>query len=189
MKQPHELTITIRKLEDLFIDRIEENPLLPEWEADAGIQRVANYLKTRRLGRGVRVIVRVPDTLEITPVMRERLDAAIQRYCDSRIRENQVERRFTILTGLVGLTYSIMVSVLISLSASWLLTQLPLAPWLYNGLSGIFVITAWAILWGPLEAIFYDWLPNFATIRVFRTIQRGEFIIEQVKMSEPGPVF
>jgi cellulose synthase/poly-beta-1,6-N-acetylglucosamine synthase-like glycosyltransferase len=188
--EPHHVTITIRKLEDLFVDRIEENPLVPEWEANAGIQRVADYLQTRRLGRGVHVTVRIPDTLPMTAARREKVHAAILRYCDSRIRENRDARRFTIFTGLIGLAYSAAVSIFLSLVTSWALSLLTVLPlWLYEGLAVILVVAAWAILWGPLQAVFYDWLPNFVNIRVYRTIQRGAFTFEHVKMSEPEPDF
>ncbi|MFN8377824.1 MAG: hypothetical protein U0452_04060 [Anaerolineae bacterium] len=76
---PHHVTITIHRLRDLFVDSIDDNLLVSEWEADAGVQRVADYLKTRRLARGVNVTVRVPDTLDLTPARIDRARAAIDR--------------------------------------------------------------------------------------------------------------
>ena len=57
---PHQVTVTIHKPADLFIDSPDENPMQPEWEADSGMERIFNHLKTRRLARGVRVVGRKP---------------------------------------------------------------------------------------------------------------------------------
>ncbi|MFN8377825.1 MAG: hypothetical protein U0452_04065 [Anaerolineae bacterium] len=73
---------------------------------------------------------------------------------------------------------------MISIGLGWLLGQLGLPEWLHDTLELLYIVAAWAILWGPLEAVCYSWLPNFLSIRVYRTIKRGEFAFEQVTMSE-----
>ncbi len=186
---PHEITITIRKPEDLFKDSPDENPMQPDWEADSGMQRVADFLKTRRLGKGVRMTIQYPDTLEVRADSKERLAQAIGRYCDARITENAREREFIIQTGLTGLSYSLIVSIILAVGMSWLVEQLPLAPWLSTLLVGLFTIGSWAILWGPLAAIFFDWLPKWTAIRVYRTIKRGDVILKPVTLIESDSVF
>ncbi|HYO87477.1 MAG TPA: hypothetical protein VER79_02455, partial [Candidatus Limnocylindrales bacterium] len=186
---PHEITITIRKPEDLFRDFPDENPMQPDWEADSGMQRVADFLKTRRLRKGILVTIQHPDTLVIPPDGMEKLHQAIDRYCDARIAENARERKFTIQTGLTGFSYSIVVSVLIFLVMGWLVPLLALPAFLNTVLTGLYTIGAWAIIWGPIEAIFYDWLPNWTAIRVYRAIKRGEFILKPIPMSATMPVF
>jgi hypothetical protein len=182
---PYEVTITIFKLRDLFVDSIDDNPLISEWEADAGIQRVANALITRPLTSEVKVTVRVPDALELTPARLERVQAAIERYCDARISENQRERRFTILTGLISLTYSVVLWVVITILFNALLTSFSLPDWLIITADLFYVLAAWALLWGPIESVLFTWLPNQLNVRVFRTIRRGKFTYVPVKMSEP----
>jgi hypothetical protein len=179
---PHHVTITILKLQDLFVDSIDDNPLISEWEADAGIQRVANYLLIRPLVSNLRVTVRIPDTLEMPASALERVHAAIDRYCYARISENQRERRFTVQTGLIGLAYGGALWVVLSTVMDWILEQLGLPGWLYNTLDLVYILIAWAVLWGPLEAIFFSWLPNFLAIRVYRVIKRAEFVFEPAKM-------
>lgn len=179
----HDVTITIQKLQDLFVDSIDDNPLVSEWEADAGIQRVANYLMTRPLARHVHVTVRVPDTLELTPARTERIRAAINRYLDARISENQRERHYTILTGLISLAYSIVLFVVISVLLNAVLTSITLPSWFLVTVDLFYVLAAWALLWGPIESILFTWLPNQLSIRVYRTIRRGEFAFVPVQMS------
>ncbi len=186
---PHQITISIRKPVDLFVDSPDENPMQPDWEANSGMQRVADYLKTRRLRRGVRVTIQYPETLELPTDGKERLTQAIGRYCDARVEENARERKFTIQTGLTGLAYSVVVAILLAGVLGWLVSILPLSAWMETALTGLYTVGAWAIVWGPLEAIFYDWLPNWTAIRVYRAIKRGEFVLEPVKMSDPATIF
>ena len=182
---PYPITITIFRLRDLFVDSIDDNPLISEWEADAGIQRVANELLTRPLTRNVHVTIRVPDSLELTPARMERAQAAIDRYCDARISENQRERRFTILTGLISLAYSAALWIVITLALNAILSSITMPNWLVVTADLFYILAAWALLWGPLESILFTWLPNLLAIRVYRTILRAKFTFEPVKMSEP----
>jgi tetrahydromethanopterin S-methyltransferase subunit F len=192
--EPHEITITIRKPEDLFVDSSDENPMQPDWEADSGLQRVADFLTVRRLRRGVRIIVQYPDTWHIPPEGPEALKEAVDRYCDARIAENSRIRKFTILTGLTGLAYGVLVSLLLSIVFTWLLSILPFPEWLESSLVGLVGIAVWAIVWGPLAAIFFDWLPNWTAIRVYRTIKRGQFVLTptqrgtEKRIFQPGPL-
>ena len=186
---PHEVTITIRKPEDLFIDSADENPLQPDWEADSGLQRIFDFLKNRRLRHGVRVTIQYPDTLEVPDHGRNLLMQAINRYCDARIAENQRERRFTIQTGLTGLAYGVVVSLLLSVVLTWLIGVLPFPEWMETSLAGLVGIAVWAIVWGPLAAIFFDWLPNWTAIRVYKTIKRGEFSLKAIQIDDTAGVF
>ena len=186
---PHQVTVTIHKPADLFIDSPDENPMQPEWEADSGMERIFNHLKTRRLARGVQVTIQYPDTLDVPADGAQRLKEAIDRYSDARISENAQERKFTILTGLTGLTYGLLVSVLLSVLFTWLLSVLPLPEVLEASLTGLVGIAVWAIVWGPLAAIFFDWLPNWTAIRVYRTIKRGEFVLKPTHFEAPSATF
>ena len=186
---PHNVTITIFRLQDLFVDSIDDNPLISEWEADAGIQRVANALLTRPLTSSVHVTVRVPDTMDLTPAREERARAAIDRYCDARISENQRERRFTIQSGLISLAYSTVIWIVITVLLNVVLTSITLPQWLIVTADLFYILAAWALLWGPIESILFTWLPNQLSVRVFRTIKRGHFVFEPVKLSEPDDEF
>jgi hypothetical protein len=182
---PHHIAITIFRLRDLFVDSIDENPLVSEWEADAGIQRVADQLQTRPLTRDVHLTIRVPETLELTPARIERVQAAIIRYCDARISENRRERHYTILTGLISLAYSAAIWAVITLAFTVLFTSITFPDWFVVTADLFYILAAWALLWGPLESILFSWLPNLFAIRVYRTIRRATFTFESVKMSEP----
>ncbi|MBL8146843.1 MAG: hypothetical protein JNL34_10705 [Anaerolineae bacterium] len=186
---PHQIAVTIHKPADLFIDSPDENPMQPEWEAESGMERIFNYLKTRRLARGVQVTIQYPDTLDIPANAMQRLKEAIDRYSDARISENAQERKFTILTGLTGLAYALAVSVLLSVLLTWLLSVLPLPELLETSLAGLAGIAVWAIVWGPLAAIFFDWLPNWTAIRVYRTIKRGEFVLKPIHLEGTDALF
>jgi hypothetical protein len=186
---PHEITITIHKPEDLFVDSPDENPMQPEWEANSGMQRIFNFLKTRRLRHGVRVTIQYPDNLVIPAGGTERLMEAIHRYSDARIAENQQERKFTILTGLTGLAYGLAVSLLLSVFFSFLLSLVILPDWIESSVMGLVTIGVWAIVWGPLAAIFFDWLPNWTAIRVYRTIKRGQFELKPIRIGAPTRLF
>lgn len=186
---PHKITVTIHKPADLFIDSPDENPMQPEWEADSGMQRIFNHLKTRRLARGVQVTIQYPDTLDIPANGAQRLKEAIDRYSDARISENAQERKFTILTGLIGLAYGIVVSLLLSAVLTWLVSALLLPEWLDASLTGLVGIAVWAIVWSPLAAIFFDWLPNWTAIRVYHAIKRGEFILKPIHLEATETLF
>ncbi|MFN8377822.1 MAG: hypothetical protein U0452_04050 [Anaerolineae bacterium] len=186
---PHQVTVTIRKPADLFVDSSDENPMQPDWEADSGMQRIFNHLKTRRLARGVHVTIQYPDTATIPDDGWPRLKAAIDRYSDARIAENKQERKFTILTGLTGLAYGVVVSLLLSVTFTWLLSVLPFPEWLESSLTGLVGIAVWAIVWGPLAAIFFDWLPNWTAIRVYRTIKHGQFELKPIHIEDTQTTF
>jgi tetrahydromethanopterin S-methyltransferase subunit F len=186
---PHQVIITIRKPEDLFRDSPDDNPMQPEWEANSGMQRVFNHLKTRRLRRGVHVTIQHPTTLDVPAHAMERLKAAIDRYCDARIAENAQERKFTILTGLTGFAYGIVISVLLSTVLATVSTALQFDDVLAGVVNGLATIAVWAIVWGPLAAIFFDWLPNWTAIRVYRTIKRGQYELKPIVMDEETRLF
>lgn len=186
---PHQITITIHKPADMFVDSSDDNPMQPEWEADSGMQRIFNHLKTRRLGRGVQVTIQHPDSVEVPADGLTQLKAAIDRYSNARISENAQERKFTILTGLTGLAYGVVVSLVLSVILNWLLSILPLPEWLETSLVGLVGIAVWAIVWGPLAAIFFDWLPNWTAIRVYRTIKRGQFELKPIHIEETNSLF
>jgi hypothetical protein len=186
---PHQITITIRKPADLFMNSQDDNPMQPGWEANAGIQRVFNFLKTRRLFRGVVITIQHPDTLQLPPNAETVLRTAVGRYCDARIAENQQERKFIIQTGATGFTYGLAVSVLLSAVLNTLVVSLEMSDALGQLVSGVATIAVWAIVWGPLGAIFYEWLPNWTAIRVYRTIKRGTMVLKPVTLDEPEPLF
>lgn len=186
---PYEVTITIRKPEDLFVDSADENPFQPDWEADSGIRRVVDFLKVRRLRRGVRITVQYPNTLQATPEGQTLMKEAVSRYCDARIEENSRERKFTILTGLTGLAYGLAVSLLLSAGLTWLLSILVLPDWLESSMAGLAGIAVWAIVWGPLAAIFFDWLPNWTEIRVYRTIKNATWVLKPIVLTESAEMF
>jgi hypothetical protein len=186
---PYQITIRVRKSADLFVNSTEDNPMVPGWEADSGLQRVADFLKVRRLFRGVVVTVQYPDTIELPPDAPAQLDEAVERYCDARIAENGREMRFKIQTGLSGLAYSVIIAVVASFILEWLVAALNLSGYAEEALTGLYTVGAWAIVWGPLASIFYEWLPNNTAIRVYRTIKRGKFILQPVPMSEVPALF
>jgi hypothetical protein len=186
---PYQVTIRVRKSADLFVNSTEENPMVPGWEADAGLQRVADFLKVRRLFHGVVVTVQYPNTLELPPDAATRLDEAVERYCDARIAENRRQVRFKIQTGVSGLAYSVVIALIASSVLAWLVALLNLSGNVETALTGLYTIGAWAIVWAPLASIFYDWLPNYTAIRVYRTIKRGTFILQPVPMSDVPAIF
>lgn len=128
---------------------------------EAGLDLLLLRLQTepRRKLEGVPLVVKLPAG-QITPELETQLASGIQRYCATRIEDNQLRIRHSRLQHSIGLAVVIGLVLLVALIALILLsTVLADAPAVVQGLvGGMVCVFTWVILWDPLEALLFEWV-------------------------------
>lgn len=173
------LTITLQ-LPDL--DALFETPQLSpfseqyhEYSYTAGIEFIAAELHTSSSYNKVRALLILPDSL-IEPGLEEKVRAAIERYVRARLLaiEHEVgalrwrgRRSLRLALALIPLGLFIGLAYL-SASSENLPLQL-----ISQGLA----IAGWVVLWGPLEALFFDRWEHRQDRRIYRLLMEMEIQI------------
>ncbi len=174
----NDVTITLKTVDQLFIAP-EVNPFSTEEVELLGEPALLRVLKKTEPGffRGDRMRLTVllpPD--QLAPDLPERVNAAIQRYCQAKITDNQLHIRRTIWTGLRALPFG-----LVFLGASMALSTLfssQTLTFLSAGVNNLFaegfVVFGWIALWNPVGAFLYDWVPFWRLNQVYHYMMTME---------------
>lgn len=123
---------------DHLLIRLQLNPL-QDWDA-------------------AQLVVRLPSD-QITPDLSDTLSLAIDRYCQARIEQNELQVRLSRRQHAVGMAV-VTTIVLVVMAAGYLLftTVFAAAADIVKTLVAASIsVFAWVILWDPLEALLFDW--------------------------------
>ncbi len=166
MTNLHTITLALDDIAQLFqepeVDLLTQDALyLPS------IEYVFSELKPSSLRKRTHVNILMPSE-KITPELQPQTQAAIVRYCQFRIHQNQNElssQRWkglkALQSGLLFLAACLLISVLIEKA-----TFLP--EFLSRFLSEGFVIVGWVSLWNPTEVLLYEWWPQWRENQILR---------------------
>jgi hypothetical protein len=129
---------------------------------EAALERLLTRLQVHPLRdwKDVQLVISLPAD-QITPEVESGMTAAIRRYCEARIEDNDQQVRLgrkqhlfgmivvtTLVLGLMLIAYLLFTTVLAG-------TSMTIQTLVVASIS----VFAWVILWDPLEALLFDWAP------------------------------
>jgi hypothetical protein len=149
-----------------------EDLLSPQARLQSGIEDLLLQLRARRLGRVTNVTVLLPAG-EIQDSTGPRLAAAIRRYCELKLRENELSRRVVRRDGLAAFGLGVLLFALgLWLSSIFLARDLPEAVRELLG-NGVFLVIAWVGLWYPLDMLVFTGQPLKREQRALMALSRA----------------
>jgi hypothetical protein len=149
------------------------NMLEPGARLQAGIEEVLLDLRSRRPSRAVSVTVLLPAS-QIEETTTGQLRAAVQRYCQLRLRETDLSRRVVVRDGVAAFGIGVLL-FLVGLYLSVSLTDNTVPEALRELLgNGVFLVIAWVGLWYPLDTLIFTGQPLAREHRALRALAQGE---------------
>lgn len=159
-----------------------EDLLSPQARLQSGIDDLLLQLRARRLGRIRNVTVLLPAS-EIEGSTGPRLTAAVRRYCELRLRENELSRRVVRRDGIAAFGLGVLLFVLgLWLSSIFMAKDLPEAVRDLLG-NGVFLVVAWVGLWYPLDMVVFTGQPLKREQRALMTLSRARLDV----LPDPAP--
>lgn len=160
-----------------------EDLLSPQARLQSGIDDLLLQLRARRLGQIRHVTVLLPAG-EIQGSTALRLAEAVRRYCELRLRENELSRRALRRDGWAALGLGVVLfAVGLWLSSVFLAKGVPgpVKDLLGNG---AFLVIAWVGLWYPLDTLVFTAQPLKREQRALTTLSRAR--VDVVPDPTPG---
>ena len=176
-----EIAIHLSNIHDLFTHPAED-PFSNKASFVSGVELMKDELSSaprRQAGRLWTTIFLPKESIE--PDLVDKITEALQRYCQFKIRQNEVAmavfRRGALTALLIGILFLVS-----GLSLSQLLekgTFLP--PFLSTFLSDGFNIAFWVILWRPIDFFLFELWPFWREKRIYKNIMQMEIRIAEEK--------
>lgn len=159
-----EIVLEVETVSQVFNDGDVDPFSAPEGAVlgQAALERLLTRLQVRPLldWKDVQLVICLPAD-QITPEVESGMSAAIRRYCEARIEDNDQQVRLgrkqhlfgmfvvtALVLGIMAIAYLLFTTVLAG--ASMTIQTLVVAS---------ISVFAWVILWDPLEALLFDWAP------------------------------
>lgn len=148
---------------------------------EAALSRMLVQLQTgpRQDRKGARLLVRLPGD-QITADLEAHFAAALRRYCAARIEANHRQVSVNRRQRSVGLIVAVSVAIVVIVIGLLLLaTILADASAFYQTIvGGAVALFAWIIVWGPLEALLFDWAAPARENRALTHIMNMQIVVE-----------
>jgi hypothetical protein len=147
----------------------------------AALDQAVLHLQVHPLRKwdGAPLVVRLPEE-QISIDLETRLAGAIQRYCAARIEDNRLRLHLSRKQRSFGLVVACVVVLVVILAAILLLNTF-LAD-LPAGTQAIIVsatsLFAWVTIWGPLEALLFEWAAPARENRALAQIMNMQVIVK-----------
>ncbi|MGH3406530.1 MAG: hypothetical protein ACRDRJ_29115 [Streptosporangiaceae bacterium] len=157
--------------------------LSPQARLKSGIDDLLLQLRAQRLTRIRNVTVLLP-AAEITDSTGQRLAQAVRRYCELRLRENELSRRVARRDGVAAFGIGIVLFGFgLWLSTVFSAKDLPTTVQQLLG-NGVFLVIAWVGLWYPLDTLVFTGQPLKREQRALITLSRAR--LDVVPDPTPG---
>lgn len=180
---PKDIVLRLDTIDQLFnapdVDPFSENEI--DVLGEPALTRVTRRLLANRTRHWshARMVIQLPAD-QITPDLQVRTAAALRRYTQAKIEEDELMIRLSRVRGLIGLAL-VTVIVLAALALAYILLTTVFAnvDSVVQGLIAASVsVFAWVILWDPLERLLFDWVNPRLEIAVLRRIGQMPVVIE-----------
>lgn len=157
-----EVIIEVDSVSQIF-NSFDADPFSLHKEAalgEAALDHVLTRLQLEPLRNwsNARLVVHLPAD-QVTPDLSERLSVALDRYCQARIEENNLQVRLSRRQHTIGMI-AVTVLVLAVIAVAYLLFTTVWAA-ASDTVKTLVVasisVFAWVILWDPLEALLFEW--------------------------------
>lgn len=148
---------------------------------EAALERIVTRLQFQPLKDwdNAQLVVRLPPD-QITPELQDRLSLAIDRYCQARIEENDLQVKLGRRQHAIGMI-AVTVLVLAVMAIAYLLFN---TVWAGANEAVQFLVAAsisvfaWVILWDPLESLVFDWAPPARENRALGHIMDMDVVVQ-----------
>jgi hypothetical protein len=169
---------------DQIFNSSDANPFSEHESAvlgEAALDHVLTRLQLHPLRdwQNARLVVSLPAD-QVTPDLQGRLSEAIDRYCQARIEENDLQVRLGRQQHTVGMVV-VTVLVLAVIAIAYLLFA---TVWASASDTVKFLVSAsisvfaWVILWDPLEALLFDWAAPTRENRALAHIKDMQVVVQ-----------
>lgn len=147
---------------------------------EAALERLIRDLQLHpfRKTDGTQLVVALPAD-QITPGLQTQLAAAIQRYCNARIENNRLDIRLGRQQHTFGLIMVTLISLVVMGITALLLTTVFAAAssTVQTLVAGGACIFVWVIMWDPLEALLFEWVPPVRENYTLRRIMDMQVVV------------
>ena len=169
---------------DQIVNSFDSNPfseLATAALGEAALERVVTRLQYQPLQDwdNAQLVVRLPPD-QITPDLQPRLSQAIDRYCQARIEQNELQVKLGRRQHAIGMV-TVTVLVLVVMATAYLLFN---TVWAGSSQTVEYLVAAsisvfaWVILWDPLEALIFDWAPPARENRALAHIMDMDVVVQ-----------
>jgi hypothetical protein len=171
-----ELTIELENADELFVGRAPNVarglPPLP-----SGIEQIRSELGSHALRTAVATVIVLPRA-RFRPDLARDITRAIERYCETGIRNAENELRALRREGLRWLLFGCIVFALFVYFSERVLAigDLPYTVKDFFG-NGLFIVIAWVALWYPIDTLIYSGRPYRLEKSVLRAMHGMEIVV------------
>jgi hypothetical protein len=168
---------------DQFFNAPDADPFATNANAvlgEAALERLIRDLQLHpfRKTAGTQLVVTLPAD-QITPDLQTRLAEALRRYCAARIENNRLDIRLGRQQHTFGLIMVTLISLIVMGITAFLLATVfadasSVVQTLVAGGACVFV---WVIMWDPLEALLFEWVPPVRENYTLRRIMDMQVIV------------
>lgn len=177
------LTLHLARPEHLFVAP-DFSPLDPRWHERPGVEYLRTLWKRNTSIVRFRLVIYLPPD-QVRSGLEGEVQAALRRYCEDKIGENEAEITLIRTRAREGLLLGLVVLALF-LALTQMTPLVPFVPaWLGGLLSESWVIAGWVALWGPFESWLYEWRPNQIAIDFYRQFSSASLAV-QPEADEPA---
>ncbi|MBA3869634.1 MAG: hypothetical protein H0X30_10820 [Anaerolineae bacterium] len=176
-KPPYSITLQLNDIHDLFA-LPRHNPFREDYLPVSGIDQLALRLRKARLENGLNVTFLLPVPVEQEPDLHADVQAAITRYCKTRLDNLLFElkaRQLTVIRSLeVGL---IILGATLGLAAAISRSE-GIVEWLRTLLANAISIFGSVALWSPADAFLFGIRPLYNDLHTYHAIRDMTFDIQ-----------
>ncbi|HLU11057.1 MAG TPA: hypothetical protein VK003_15405 [Oceanobacillus sp.] len=162
------ITVPLNDMHDLF-EAPQSDPFSSTWLDRAGLEYIAQLLKTSRLPRELKVTLQLPATpaYSVTQVKE-----AVSRYAQTKIDEARREMLSLRWQAVKALQTGLLVLGLALFGAAGVEGLESLPETLRSLISESLVIAGWVSMWHPAELFLYAWWTPWRQIHIYQHIQQ-----------------
>ena len=172
-----EIVLHLDNIHDLFIQPVQD-PFSNRANFVSGIELIKGELASAswRLAARTRTTIFLPKA-SIEPGLADKITAALQRYCQFKLQQNEdtmaAFRREALTALLIGILF---------LAGGLFLSQFVdrmtfLPPFLNAFLSDGFNIAFWVILWRPVDFFLFELWPFWRENRIYKKVMQMEIVV------------
>lgn len=174
-----EFSLRLNNIRELF-EAPEFDPFVAQPRVTSGLDDIINSLSVRPLRNPPRIktTLRLPAD-QITPDLKAETKAALDRYCEFKLKEMRQSMAASNFEGRSKLPVGIAVAaavVIIAVIIFWLLPDY--LDRLAVVLTPIITVTVWVAIWNPVETLLYDRWDERRNIQIHTAIQNMELHIQ-----------
>ena len=183
-KLPHFVALRLNDIHDLFA-LPRHNAFQDNYLPLSGIDQIALQLKMAHLRQGIHVTFILPASTDPIPDLKTDIQAAVKRYCDTRINNLMFELKAQQLRVVRSLQVGVIIlGVSLALAAAISRTE-SIVDWLRMLLSNSISIFGSVALWSPTDAFLFGLRPLYNDMYIYHSIREMSFEIQYENPDSP----